>query len=368
MADTRTKALNEINHTLISLLMNRLKQRKSNYFVFTNFGKVGRFEGLYYKYYTKGNWVEFTHGIANHHFMMYDPLDSVSKIKFDSKVDMSSVTDMSDAFAFMGNLKYISFPDNFDTSNVKSMSDMFSDDKKLKHLVLPKSFNTKNVTNMAFMFNNMNNLESLVLPKNFDTSNVTDMAFMFSDMFNLQSITFPKSFNTRNVLNMSDMFSYDKSLKSLRFPKYFDTHNVLNMSLMFANTSSLRKLTLPEAFNTIHTLTTFNMFSGCGVKYLALPKLFRFVGFNIFDTRFLPNLNSVTLESTNNLRPINKSSLNSLYPLCWLTKGYKVIDNHHHTSSRSIDLFNTEATGTFYKKSNPLKLTKRIKNYFAKHM
>lgn len=130
-----------------------------------------------------------------------------------SKLDTSSVTNMSYMFSAMSGLKTLDLT-NFNTSNVRDMSYMFNGCYNLNPIDV-SNFNTSNAVSMFNMFDNCNTVTSLDLT-NFDTSNVTSMASMFSNCALLTDLDL-SSFDASKVTNIRYSFMSDINLTNLKF-------------------------------------------------------------------------------------------------------------------------------------------------------
>ncbi len=139
-----------------------------------------------------------------------------------SKLDTSSVTDMSNMFERCSSLTSLDLG-SFDTSSVTDMSFMFDRCQSLTSLDLG-SFDTSSVTDMISMFEWCQSLTSLDLGS-FDTSSVTDMRSMFSRCSLLETIYATGKYTTALEESCGDnAFSGCLSLRGGNGTKYSDSH------------------------------------------------------------------------------------------------------------------------------------------------
>ena len=166
----------------------------------------------------------------------------ITQVVFDESFAFyDKISDLSNFFSLLLNLKKIQGLDFFKTKNVTNMEGMFRDCSSLESLDL-SNFNTENVTDMSHMFHGCSSLESLDL-SNFNTENVEHMSDMFALCSSLVSLDL-SNFNTENVTNMWHMFYGCSSLVSLDLSN-FNTENVTDMDAMFQNCSSLHSIKGP---------------------------------------------------------------------------------------------------------------------------
>lgn len=196
--------------------------------------------------------------------------------------DTSQTTDMSEMFAYCGNLTSLDFNlntskvtsmggmfrecesleyvgvDNFDTSQVTDMDAMFFCCGKLKWLGV-KNFDTSNVTSMRALFRSCESLKRLDV-SGWDTAKVTNMHAMFYDCNKLESLDV-SAFDTACVTNMTDMFGFCGKIERLDL-RNFDTSSVTDMSSMFLRCSALTELNV-DNFHTENVVNMYDMFYGC---------------------------------------------------------------------------------------------------------
>ena len=177
-------------------------------------------------------------------FFKYDNDENVANIvSVDvSRLDLSSVTDMSYMFSGCTNLenadlsnrnaplltdinfifngciklKSVDFT-NFKTPSLTLMKSMFSECGIIESIDV-SSFNTSSVTNMNRIFYGCSSL-TIIDVSDFDTSSVTDMSYIFGGCSNLKYLDI-SNFNFEKVQSKGDMFNGVESLE------YINIYNV----------------------------------------------------------------------------------------------------------------------------------------------
>ena len=218
--------------------------------------------------------------------------------------DTSQTTDMSEMFAYCGNLSSLDFNlntskatsmggmfrncesleyvyvDSFDTSQVTDMTAMFFACEKLKWLGV-KNFDTSNVTSMRALFRSCESLNRLDV-SGWDTAKVTNMHAMFFDCKSLESLDV-STFDTACVTDMADMFAFCGKVEKLDL-RNFDTGSVTDMSSMFLGCSALAELNV-DNFHTENVVNMHDMFYNC--------KTLERLDLSSFDTKNVKNMSGM---------------------------------------------------------------------------
>lgn len=166
-------------------------------------------------------------------------LDYIVSVQVD--IDTSLITNMSNMFAHMKNVREIEFK-RFDTSNVKSLDYMFGNCKYLTHIDLSK-FDTSNVETMNGMFYSCEHLTGLDL-HNLNLTKVKDMRDFLFGSRRLISINMD-GLDTPNLLYLGQAFSHLGSLKSLDLSS-LDFRNLTHCWNIFQGCSNLETIILPK--------------------------------------------------------------------------------------------------------------------------
>jgi len=228
--------------------------------------------------------------------------NQVTEVVFDESFKDVLPVSTSGWFAFCNNLETIDGLSKLNTSSVTDMSGMFAGCENLLSVDV-SGFNTNKVTALASMFYKCSTLNVLNL-ENFDTQNVTDMNRMFWGCTNLKKLTM-SNFDTHNVTNFYCMFTNCSSLKSIDVSG-FDTEKATNIRAMFAGCNSLESVNL-SSFNTDGVSDLGLLFAECNtLKELDLSS---------FKTEKVEKVDSMFL---------NCKSLKTIYvSYGWSTKSVK---------------------------------------------
>ena len=228
--------------------------------------------------------------------------NQVTEVVFDESFKDVLPVSTSGWFAFCNNLETIDGLSKLNTSSVTDMSGMFAGCENLLSVDV-SGFNTNKVTALASMFYKCSTLNVLNL-ENFDTQNVTDMNRMFWGCTNLKKLTM-SNFDTHNVTNFYCMFTNCSSLKSIDVSG-FDTEKATNIRAMFAGCNSLESVNL-SSFNTEGVSDLGLLFAECNtLKELDLSS---------FKTEKVEKVDSMFL---------NCKSLKTIYvSYGWSTKSVK---------------------------------------------
>lgn len=121
------------------------------------------------------------------------------------------------------------------------------------------NLDVSNVTNFSNAFYWDTALTAIIGMDSWDTSNVTNMSSMFFACYRLTQdfMTSISNWNTSNVTDMYEMFYYCSGITSADL-RYWDFSNVTNMSGMFSNCSKLTSLYVNSPLNA--RVNTSNMF------------------------------------------------------------------------------------------------------------
>ncbi|WEV46604.1 BspA family leucine-rich repeat surface protein [Bifidobacterium sp. ESL0690] len=219
--------------------------------------------------------------------MFYDArgLKSLGDVK---NLKLGSLNDMTEMFALDGDLKDVSVLGTWDTSHVTSMKGLFSgargyqdespSTESLTQLKGVDKINMKSVTDASQMFAYNQNLKSIGGIENLQVSNVNKIDSMFCDDWALTDLDL-HAWNTKNLKNMSDVFAMDIGIyyghgmtgSEKKMPSQltsvdlsgWDTSSAENMSSMFSGCSRLTEIKGIPEWNTASMSSISAMFKNC---------------------------------------------------------------------------------------------------------
>lgn len=223
------------------------------------------------------NWLWFDTSQTTDMSEMFAYCGNLTSLDFN--LNTSKVTSMGGMFRNCENLEYVGV-DGFDTSQVTDMAAMFFACGKLKWLGI-KNFDTSKVTNMNALFRSCESLKRLDV-SGWDTARVANMHAMFSDCKNLESLDV-STFDTACVTDMAHMFAYCGKIEKLDL-RNFDTSSVTDMSSMFLGCSALAELDV-DNFHTENVVNMHNMFYNC--------KTLERLDLSSFDTENVKNMSGM---------------------------------------------------------------------------
>ncbi len=217
---------------------------------------------------------------------------------FISKLDTSSVTDMSRMFQAVRRAQTLEVT-GFNTSNVTDMSFMFMGCDDLQSLDLT-GFNTDSVTNMQQMFDTCQSLQTLDL-SSFETSRVTSMSYMFCDCSNLETLNL-SNFTVTDACDVDNMLTGCSKLNIIHTP-----------------TSTAKEIALPDTYYHLQEDGTWEMDGENKKAYTSIPvnnteadcKSMILIKDDAFPTITPGTL--VTIETTLKPGPDVRQAIRSLY-------------------------------------------------------
>ncbi|WEV67288.1 BspA family leucine-rich repeat surface protein [Bifidobacterium sp. ESL0769] len=219
--------------------------------------------------------------------MFYDArgLKSLGDVK---NLKLGSLNDMTEMFALDGDIKDVSVLGTWDTSHVTSMKGLFSgargyqdespSTESLTELKGVDKINMKSVTDASQMFAYNQNLKSIGGIENLQVSNVNNIDSMFCDDWALTNLDL-HAWNTKNLKNASDVFAMDIGIyyghgmtgSEKKMPSKltsvdlsgWDTSSAENLNSMFSGCSRLTEIKGIPEWNTASMTNINAMFKNC---------------------------------------------------------------------------------------------------------
>lgn len=245
-------------------------------------------------------------GSSLYNFISSSILEDVTELEY---AEVSSITDMRQAFSGCEALETLEGLDGWITSKVMQMQSMFEGCHALEDISALKSWDTENVGSMEAMFKSCEALEEVSDVTNWDTAKVGNFKEMFMDTA-ITDLTQLSSLDVSSATYLSGMFKYcdfeeldglgswdvthatqmdelfygcDK-LTDISAIEDWDVSNVRNMAYLFYGNVSLEDYTPLTDWNTSSLYNASYMFAGSNA--LAPDKA---IGGKIKDVDFLAN-------------------------------------------------------------------------------
>ena len=238
--------IKELNNKNITIYINGIKHRFSNYFKPQN-------KGIYLiKLVFKIKMIDCC--------FMFSCCNNIIEIDL-SNFDTSKVVSMSGMFYECNSLEYLSGISNLDTSNVTDMSYMFHSCESLSILPDISHWNTSNVKDMSRMFSICKSLIFLPDISNWNISKVNKMNYMFFLCKSLSVFPDISKWNTSNLKEAQGMF--EKCISISYFPDIsnWDISNIKNITYFFCNCFSLSFVKIFQLDQSISYNTFYDCFS-----------------------------------------------------------------------------------------------------------
>ncbi|WP_096022420.1 DarT ssDNA thymidine ADP-ribosyltransferase family protein [Campylobacter lanienae] len=250
-------------------------------------------------------------------------------------IDTSSITDMSELFAWSGREDFSGI-DNWDVSSVVNMSGMFAGRENFNQPL--DSWDVSSVVNMSWMFYNCENFNQPL--DNWNVFNVTDTSWMFAGCTNFNQPL--DNWNVSSVTDMYEMFrncdNFNQPLDSWRdklsqklidqLPlRCFVERKIVNDKTRYypKTRDELRSLVVAESLNLgdIDTSAITDM-----SELFAWSWRGNFSGIENWDVSNVTNMNSMFSGCENFNQPLNNWDVSSVTDTSWMFNCCKINDEN----------------------------------------